>query len=894
MTAEVRIRVSAKDEASSTLQKMQKELAAMKGTMDRMGQAGMAFGTVGAIGALKSLTQASLSAYLQVEKLDRAYVSITGSGAGAARMLGEIRKETERLGLAYVDSADQARGFFASIRGTTIQGAQGMNIFTGMSEAGVSLGLTTVDMDRAFRALGQIAGKGKGKVMAEELRGQLGEVVPGAFQIAARAMGMTTMELDKFMADGKLLAEDFLPFFGEQMRKEFGESAVKASDSAQASINRMSSAWTEFKANLMDSQSMIAVIEAVTGALEWRNVRSMANKETQTLDEIARKMGTSVYMSEISPNAFVGRGALSTRTVEDPLMKDYIRLLVKGQQDVRDIVDSETAKTEKAQGENRKRINEAWKKTAAGQREALEQEHKETMASFDAMVGDYAKQGLSTDKLLTQRAASIKDYQRKLESLDKKEGGKSTEGALIALQGINAELAKLEGRKAESFGESLTKKLMEIARKGKEAKLSLAEITALQERYSAAAQTDLEKRQSIALRKISAETASAMGDDTQARALEREESLRKWKEELLGLGLALDLVQPRLAEWNKAQELKSTIKDAEAAARFYKELGQLSGSYGLSIEKQNELLRLQAENLIINVGISRELANEWLRLQRLETARDPFSGMERGLRKLSSESTNFAQLFEGTVTNAFRSGEDAMVSMTTKGKLEFSSMADAIIGDLTRMAYRMMMFGSSSGGGGNLGGILGGLTSIIGGLFGGGGGATTQPGMAPTGSAMGLIRSNHTGGIIGVDGAQRMADLRLFAGAKRFHAGGYPGLGPDEVPIIGLRGERVLNRAETRAYDAGLAAARLPMPRLPQMPAASSPAPAPIIQIITPPGMSAEQSQEDDGQGNMKTIIKIIDNRIDTRGAANMAQRGTPANRTLRNQFGLNTRLQTT
>ena len=46
----------------------------------------------------------------------------------------------------------------------------------------------------------------KGKVQAEELRGQLGERLPSAFQLAAKAMGMTTAQLDKFMADGKLTA----------------------------------------------------------------------------------------------------------------------------------------------------------------------------------------------------------------------------------------------------------------------------------------------------------------------------------------------------------------------------------------------------------------------------------------------------------------------------------------------------------------------------------------------------------------------------------------------------------------------------------------------------------------------------------------------------------------
>jgi len=42
-----------------------------------------------------------------------------------------------------------------------------------------------------------------------------------------------------------------------------------------------------------------------------------------------------------------------------------------------------------------------------------------------------------------------------------------------------------------------------------------------------------------------------------------------------------------------------------------------------------------------------------------------------------------------------------------------------------------------------------------------------------------------------------------FAGAERFHGGGYPGLRPDEVPAILQRGERVLSRREVAGGQRG-------------------------------------------------------------------------------------------
>jgi hypothetical protein len=47
---------------------------------------------------------------------------------------------------------------------------------------------------------------------------------------------------------------------------------------------------------------------------------------------------------------------------------------------------------------------------------------------------------------------------------------------------------------------------------------------------------------------------------------------------------------------------------------------------------------------------------------------------------------------------------------------------------------------------------------------------------------------------------RRIPDAAFLA-APRLHRGGVAGLRADEVPAILQRGERVLSRAETRAYD---------------------------------------------------------------------------------------------
>jgi phage tail tape-measure protein len=87
----------------------------------------------------------------------------------------------------------------------------------------------------------------KGKVSAEELNGQLGERLPGALGIASRAMGVTQAELMKMMQNGQLLSEDFLPKFGAQLRKEFGDASEVARESLSANMNRIGNVFLDLK-----------------------------------------------------------------------------------------------------------------------------------------------------------------------------------------------------------------------------------------------------------------------------------------------------------------------------------------------------------------------------------------------------------------------------------------------------------------------------------------------------------------------------------------------------------------------------------------------------------------------------------------------------------------------
>ena len=115
---------------------------------------------------------------------------------------------------------------------------------------------------------------------------------------------------------------------------------------------------------------------------------------------------------------------------------------------------------------------------------------------------------------------------------------------------------------------------------------------------------------------------------------------------------------------------------------------------------------------------------EELRLRSLKTATDISSGFERGFISIGLEISNFADMAEKTVTNAFKSMEDALVSFVTTGKVDFKSLVDSMLADLTRLLARkaiVALIGGLAGDGGG-GGII---SSLVGASSTG----TGQPGM---------------------------------------------------------------------------------------------------------------------------------------------------------------------
>ncbi|MEE7442667.1 tape measure protein [Methylobacterium oryzae] len=190
----------------------------------------------------------TITASMRLEQLNNRMLAATKSSMDAQRSMAFVRQESERLGLVLTDTADGFSGFAASALRAGLNFGQTKQIFSDVATAAASLQLPGERVQLVFKALEQMAAKGT--VQMEELKGQLGESLPGAFEIAAKSMGKTNAQFMEMVSNGEVLASEFLPKFAATLKDELGGSAVQAADSLQAATNRLQNAFfdlgTEF------------------------------------------------------------------------------------------------------------------------------------------------------------------------------------------------------------------------------------------------------------------------------------------------------------------------------------------------------------------------------------------------------------------------------------------------------------------------------------------------------------------------------------------------------------------------------------------------------------------------------------------------------------------------
>ena len=226
----------------------------------------LAFGGYG-LAQLNKRNQQVVSAQLQSEAVVQQAGGTVEEGKASFEYL---RKTANRVGFNYLDASADYNTLLSNVTGSGKSVEEGQKIFTGFSELSRTLKLGKVQQQRVFKALSDISGKGQ--LQAQELKLQLGQALPGAQSLFAKAYQNELAATGK--GKGDLTGQAAIGALLEAMKKGLVKSSVLkyaaeiASERASYTLPTASQASQAEQAKYQNSVSDLAVVASDAGIEE--------------------------------------------------------------------------------------------------------------------------------------------------------------------------------------------------------------------------------------------------------------------------------------------------------------------------------------------------------------------------------------------------------------------------------------------------------------------------------------------------------------------------------------------------------------------------------------------------------------------------------------------------
>lgn len=221
----------------------------------------MAF-AAGAIG-LGNFTSQVIQSIKWMSKALQTLKNVTGDSNSYAKALKYVNDTSKRYNQELISLTSNYAKFYAAAKGSNMNLKDTESLFDALTQSSTYFNLTADETSGVMLAVTQMMSKGK--ITAEELRGQLGERLPGAIGIMARALNVSTAQLDELMKKGKLAAAEVLPLFGQQLKLETMNFNPK---SIEGSINKLRNTISDLFATDRMQKLMAGIINSITSAFE--------------------------------------------------------------------------------------------------------------------------------------------------------------------------------------------------------------------------------------------------------------------------------------------------------------------------------------------------------------------------------------------------------------------------------------------------------------------------------------------------------------------------------------------------------------------------------------------------------------------------------------------------
>lgn len=624
-----------------------------------LGGAAKLLGPIFAGVSATAFAKSVLDTGVALDSLTRSFTAVFGSGEAAGAEFDYIRAEAARLGQSFYDLAPQFKQIAAAARETALEGEPVHKVFSAITEASTALGLSADQTGGALNALSQMISKGN--VQAEELRGQLGERLPGAVQIAARAMNVSTQELNKMLEQGEVLASDLLPKLAEELHRMYGAAAeTSGMESAQSAINRLSEAWKDLLGALYNADLATDSINAFAEAL----------RITKTVVETVLKPFGDFY-----------------RIIDN--IDGALERIGQGRMNWSDFA-----------GMNGAELKDA----LAGTRENLEKEMKtlqEKIAYQERIASNALLGSISSGAKAKADAyrATYSELEKQLLGYEEKELAAANE-ILTRNRTVAEEKAKISKAEKDRLQKLLDDELLSDRQKldRQLEQMRAAGFAAVEiEQFKARRIAEINEKAAQA-----AETAARKAEAAKEKALkdaQERNALKPYQVTALEQMNAGDMFFGKAAADKRGLDLLNDVyeRNDELLTEFadkHREVVQGETAFKL------EQIDLQAQ-AYRRAGADEVAVEQWAKAEKKKIATDWQTGVLRGLEEVAIGNQNAAQTMEDAITGAFGSMTDAIVDFAMTGKASFSDFADSVVRDMMRMMVQQSITGPLAGAAGD-------------------------------------------------------------------------------------------------------------------------------------------------------------------------------------------------
>lgn len=213
-----------------------------------------------------------------VSKVTKEYTDGVNKGTielnNYAENLAYVRKLAKDYSQDLIGLTENFAKFHAACDKTNLSLEQQKDVFEALTRAAAYYHMSADQTNDMTLAVTQMMSKGK--VTSEELRRQLGNSLPGAFNLMAAAIGVTTAQLEDMMKKGEVISSEALPRFAAMLNQVTKNADF---DSLQMSMNRLKNTWTGF-------------VEKSGAENVFKGIVNGANSVLQTISNNIRLVGS--------------------------------------------------------------------------------------------------------------------------------------------------------------------------------------------------------------------------------------------------------------------------------------------------------------------------------------------------------------------------------------------------------------------------------------------------------------------------------------------------------------------------------------------------------------------------------------------------------------------------